>query len=95
MKKVLCSNSETPRVFAHILDDGTIDVVRQDQRFTILGESFTLIGTNPQGNGKTVLQVVDGKLLEDDIEFKVEEPITPPEEDEVKPPEGDEDEKAS
>lgn len=74
MKKVLCNNTELPRVFAHILDDGTIDIVRQDQRFTIIGESFTLIGTNPQGGGKTVLQVIGGKLVEDDINFKEENP---------------------
>lgn len=74
MKKVLCNNTDLPRVFAHVLDDGTIDIVRQDQRFTIIGESFTLIGTNPQGGGKTVLQIVNGKLIEDDIKFKEENP---------------------
>jgi hypothetical protein len=74
MKKVLCNNTDLPRVFAHVLDDGTIDIVRQDQRFTVIGESFTLIGTNPQGGGKTVLQIVNGKLIEDDIKFKEETP---------------------
>lgn len=73
VKKILCNNSELPRVFAHLLDDGTIDIVRQDQRFTIIGESFTLIGTNPQGEGKTILDVVGGKLQDEEINFKEEE----------------------
>lgn len=77
MKKILCNNSELPRVFAHQLDDGTIDIVRQEQRFTILGANFTILGTNPQGHGKTILQVVDGKLIEDDIKFKEDAPDVP------------------
>lgn len=74
MKKILCNNSEVQRVFAHVLDDGTIDIVRQDQRFTIIGETFTLIGTNPQGDGKTVLQVVGGKLVDEDLKYKEDNP---------------------
>ncbi len=73
MRKVLANDPEHPRVFAHILDDGTIDIRRQDQQFTIIGENFTLIGTNPQGTGKTVLMVKDKKLVEDDLQFKNEE----------------------
>lgn len=68
-----------PRVFAHVLDDGTIDILREGHRITVIGEQFTLIGTNPQGNGKTILQVKDGKLVEDDLQFKTDDPITPPE----------------
>jgi hypothetical protein len=77
MKKILESNPhpEFPKVFCHLLDDGTIDIVRQDQRFTIIGRDFTLIGTNPgvRYNHKTVIRVVDGKLIEDNIKFKEDE----------------------
>lgn len=70
MRKILCNNSEHPRVFAHLLDNGTIDIVRQEQRFTVLGKDFTMIGTNPQGTGKTVLTVANGILVEDNLTFK-------------------------
>ena len=71
MKKILASNStdEFIRIFAHLLDDGTIDIVRQEQQFTIIGTDYILIGTNPQGGGKLVLQVKDGKLNTDEINF--------------------------
>ena len=73
MRKIICQNDEHKRVFAHQLDDGTIDIVRQDQRFTVVGNDFIIYGTNPQGGSKTVLMVKDGKLQDDDLEFKDEE----------------------
>lgn len=79
MRKILSNDAEHPRVFAHILDNGTIDIVRQEQRFTIIGTEYTVIGTNPQGGGKTVLVVKNGKLLEDGVIFK-KEPKTDEEE---------------
>lgn len=84
MKKILANDGFGKRVFAHLLDDGTIDFFREGHRVTVIGESFTLIGTNPQGTGKTVLQVVGGKLVEDDIKFKEEIKEDKVEEGEVK-----------
>lgn len=80
MRKILCQNCEPKRVFAHQLDDATIDIVRQDQRFTVIGTDYTIYGTNPQGSGKTVLIVKGGKLVEDDIDFKVDESGNKPDE---------------
>lgn len=73
MRKIICQNDEHKRVFAHQLDDGTIDIVRQDQRFTVVGNDFIIYGTNPQGGNKTVIIVKEGKLQDDDLEFKTEE----------------------
>jgi len=87
MKKILCNDTEFTRVFAHLLDGGTIDIVRQDQRFTIIGESFTLVGTNPQGQGKTILNVVDGKVDTTEVKFKEQENEDGKQEPEQKPTE--------
>lgn len=76
MRKVLCANSKYDRVFAHVLDNGTIDIQRQDQTFTIIpnADGFILIGTNPQGRGKTTLIVKGGKLVEETVKFKEDKP---------------------
>ena len=45
MKKVKCSNPNCQKTFAHILDDNTVDVLRQGHQFTVIGKEFAFIGT--------------------------------------------------
>lgn len=90
MRKILQDDEFGTSVFAHVLDDGTIDILRDKRhRFTIIGESFTLIGTHHQGTGQTIVRVKNGKLLEEDLKFKGEkedeEEPTPDSKDRVKP----------
>lgn len=97
MKKILCTELEEglpPRVFAYLLDERTIDIKRNidsngvaKHRFTIVGNDFTIMGTNLQGKGTTVIQVKNGKLVEEGLKFKEveDDPVPPVEDGEPKP----------
>ena len=74
MRRILCDDEFGTRVFAHVLDDGTIDYLREKtHRVMVFGDNFTLIGTNPQGDGRTVIVVKDVKLVEEGLRFKGED----------------------
>lgn len=73
MKRIQCSNSECNKTFAKILDDGTIDVKRQTQRFTVVGEQYSMIGTCSFCQSRTTLVVAGGELDDSDLTFKDKE----------------------
>ena len=68
MKRIKANDSD--HVFAHVLGRGTIEIVRQKQKFVISGSDFMIIGTTPDGKEKMVVNVEDGVLVEEDLKFK-------------------------
>lgn len=71
-KIIKCSNPNCNMPFAHLLDKGTIDVVRRDHHFTIPGKDYIFIGScgNRECGWNTSLVVKNGELVEDGVTFK-------------------------
>lgn len=67
MRRIKAGGGKT---FAHVLGKGTIEIRRQKQRFIVTGTDFQIIGTSPDDKEKLVLQVENGYLLEEGLEFK-------------------------
>lgn len=66
MKIIRCSNKpECDWIFARLYDEGTIELVRKDQRFTLTGKDFNILGTCKRCRSNTALVVKNGKLIID------------------------------
>lgn len=82
MRRILVANpSHKGLVFAHVMDDNrTVDIVRGNNKITITGKDFTVIGTDPfPSPGRTAVEVREGQLVEEDIKFKEDKPDDKPE----------------
>lgn len=81
-KKILVPGT-SGQVVAHQLADNHIELVRQDQKIIITGNDFSVMATSPKHvDGKnvyTTITATDGKIDEDDIEYKPEKTEEPPE----------------
>ncbi len=76
MKKIKCSNSECDGVFAHLLSDKSMDIVRQKSQFTITGKDYTITGTCGKCGQKSTFFIEAGKFDTDGVTFK-EKPVDP------------------
>lgn len=66
MKRILCSSpTGCDWPFANILDNGTIEIRRKHNLFTIIGKDVIFKGTCHRCSYSTALIIKDGKLQED------------------------------
>lgn len=72
-QRVLCSNPDCRGVFAHSLDGGkTLDIARgkMKHRFTIVGGTYSIIGTCTFCETRTSLSVNNGVLETEDLRLR-------------------------
>jgi hypothetical protein len=72
-RKILSSDGES--TFAIAISDKTIEIKRRDQKFTITGNDFMVVGTSRKGDKATSLIVKDGKLDDSTVTFAKDEDL--------------------
>jgi len=72
-RKILSSDENG--IFAIAISDKTIEIKRRDQKFTITGNDFSLVGTSRGSDKATVLTVKEGKLDESTVKFANDEDV--------------------
>ena len=81
-KKILCAD-DADFVAAHQLSDNMIEIKRLDQKMIITGDDFSVMVTSPtKANAAkerfTTITATNGKIDEDDLTYKDEQPNDQP-----------------
>jgi hypothetical protein len=85
MKKILCSKEGCSGVFAHQLSPRSIEIGRNNQKFLMTGLNWTMFGTCNWCSSRTSVTCENGKINEDELRYKEEEPVDPKKTDEPAP----------
>ncbi len=72
-RKILSSDGRA--IFAIAVSDKTIEIKRRDQKFTITGNDFSVVGTSRNSNKATMLIVKEGKIDDTQVKFAKDEDV--------------------
>lgn len=81
-KRILCAD-DSDFVAAHQLSDNMIEIKRLDQKMIITGDDFSVMVTSPtKANASkerfTTITATNGKIDEDDLQYKADKPDDQP-----------------